>query len=161
MASIVQTFMQRSCANATRLSIVTCTKFQFLLLISKSRYFGLHLRIDSDMVAKATQMDVDDATTNLPPRKRQRQVADSISEPLLPKAPRLFVPFRALGLITNYVPFVLQSRTYKGASEAPRLHILTCLGRAWALWEGGKMTLLFVGEYVFEHFGNDFLPTSS
>ncbi|KAG6897135.1 hypothetical protein C0992_003915 [Termitomyces sp. T32_za158] len=96
------------------------------------------------MVAKMIAMDVD-ATPNPPPRKRPRQDADPTIKPLLPKTPRLFVPFRALGLVTNYVPFVLQSRTYKGASEAPRLHILTCLGRAWALWEGGKMTLLFVG----------------
>ncbi|KAG6885879.1 hypothetical protein C0993_008398 [Termitomyces sp. T159_Od127] len=90
-------------------------------------------------------MDVDGVNPDPPPRKRQRQDAESSIKPSISKAPRLFVPFRALGLITNYVPFVLQSRTYKGASEAPRLHILTCLGRAWALWEGGKMTLLFVG----------------
>ncbi len=59
--------------------------------------------------------------------------------------PRLFVPFRALGLITNHIPFVLQTRSFKGATEGPRIHILTCLGKAWALWEGGKMSLLFVG----------------
>lgn len=59
---------------------------------------------------------------------------------------RLFVPFRALGLITNHIPFHLQTRSHKGATEGPRVHILTCLGRSWALWEGGKMTLLFVGE---------------
>ncbi|KAJ7097769.1 Utp21 specific WD40 associated putative domain-containing protein [Mycena belliarum] len=78
-----------------------------------------------------------------PPRKRLRQ------NPPLKRAtqqePRLFVPFRALGLITNSVPFVLQTRSYKGATEGPRIHLLTCLGKSWALWEGGKMGLLFVG----------------
>ncbi|KAG6829189.1 hypothetical protein H0H92_005389 [Tricholoma furcatifolium] len=82
-------------------------------------------------------MDVDDVPSNLPPRKRHRPDPDVVAQPPPPKEPRLFVPFRALGLITNYVPFVLQSRTYKGAAEGPRLHLLTCLGRAWALWEGG------------------------
>ncbi|KIJ69248.1 hypothetical protein HYDPIDRAFT_81033 [Hydnomerulius pinastri MD-312] len=61
------------------------------------------------------------------------------------EAARLFAPFRALGLITNHIPFYLQTRSYKGAAEGPRIHILTCLGRSWALWEGGKMGLLFVG----------------
>ncbi|KAJ7582969.1 WD40-repeat-containing domain protein [Mycena floridula] len=73
-----------------------------------------------------------------PPRKRLRQ------ETKRKREPRLFVPFRALGLITNHVPFVLQTRSFKGATEGPRIHIVTCLGRAWAMWEGGKMTLLFV-----------------
>ncbi|KAF8136615.1 Utp21 specific WD40 associated putative domain-containing protein [Boletus edulis] len=57
----------------------------------------------------------------------------------------LFAPFRALGLVTNHIPFYLQTRSHKGATEGPRIHLLTCLGRSWALWEGGKMTLLFVG----------------
>ncbi|KAJ7685354.1 Utp21 specific WD40 associated putative domain-containing protein [Mycena polygramma] len=77
-----------------------------------------------------------------PPRKRLRQ------EPPLKRdkqEPRLFVPFRALGLITDNVPFVLQTRSHKGATDGPRIHLLTCLGRSWALWEGGKMGLLFVG----------------
>ncbi|KAG5730582.1 hypothetical protein E4T56_gene21024, partial [Termitomyces sp. T112] len=65
-----------------------------------------------------------------------RQDPDSSNKSLLPqKEPRLFVPFRALGLITNYVPFVLQRR-------------------AWALWEGGKMTLLFVGPDAPEQISN-------
>ena len=59
---------------------------------------------------------------------------------------RLFAPFRALGIITNEVPFALQLRAVKGSAESPRVHILTCLGNSWALWEGEKMTLLFVGE---------------
>ncbi|KXN80981.1 hypothetical protein AN958_06493 [Leucoagaricus sp. SymC.cos] len=81
--------------------------------------------------------------TRPPPRKRQRQ--DKLTTVHKVQEPRLFAPFRALGLITNHVPFVLQTRSYKGATDGPRTHILTCLGKAWALWEGGKMTLLFVG----------------
>jgi U3 small nucleolar RNA-associated protein 21 len=60
--------------------------------------------------------------------------------------PRLFAPFRALGLVTNQIPFVLQTRSYKGSSDGPKVHLLTCLGKSWSLWDAGKMTLLFVGE---------------
>ncbi|KAJ7632781.1 Utp21 specific WD40 associated putative domain-containing protein [Roridomyces roridus] len=83
------------------------------------------------------------ASDTPPPRKRLRQ--DLPSTRTTKREPRLFVPFRALGLITNDVPFVLQTRSYKGATEGPRIHLLTCLGKSWALWEGGKMGLLFVG----------------
>ncbi|KAJ7219436.1 Utp21 specific WD40 associated putative domain-containing protein [Mycena pura] len=76
-----------------------------------------------------------------PPRKRRKSLPHHKTQ----QEPRLFVPFRALGLITNDVPFILQTRSYKGATDGPRIHILTCLGNSWALWEGGKMTLLFVG----------------
>lgn len=86
----------------------------------------------------------DDASLHPPPRKRLRQDPESISKDIA-KDLRLFVPFRALGLITNHVPFVLQTRSHKGATDGPRIHLLTCLGRSWALWEGGKMGLLFVG----------------
>ncbi|KAF9819788.1 hypothetical protein IEO21_01879 [Rhodonia placenta] len=78
-----------------------------------------------------------------PPRKRLRtEVAWS---PKVQPEPRLFAPFRALGLVTNHVPFALQTRSHKGATEGPRTHIVTCLGKSWAMWEGGKMGLLFVG----------------
>jgi len=73
--------------------------------------------------------------TSEKPRTKQKSSSDT----------RLFAPFRALGLVTNHVPFYLQTRSHKGATEGPRIHLLTCLGRSWALWEGGKMTLLFVG----------------
>ncbi|KZT09652.1 Utp21-domain-containing protein [Laetiporus sulphureus 93-53] len=78
-----------------------------------------------------------------PPRKRPR-VGQTDSKKTSTE-PRLFAPFRALGLITNHLPFVLQTRSYKGSTEGPRLHLVTCLGKAWAMWEGGKMGLLFVG----------------
>ena len=82
-----------------------------------------------------------------PPRKKPRQLPNPQSTEA-PRDHRLFVPFRALGLVTNHVPFVLQTRSHKGATDGPRIHILTCLGRSWALWEGSKMTLLFVGKQV-------------
>ncbi|PFH51760.1 hypothetical protein AMATHDRAFT_141834 [Amanita thiersii Skay4041] len=85
-----------------------------------------------------------DDTMQYPPRKRQRP-DDTSNSTRTVREPRLFVPFRALGIITNHIPFVLQTRSHKGATDGPRIHILTCLGRSWALWEGGKMTLLFVG----------------
>ncbi|KAF8844502.1 Utp21-domain-containing protein [Paxillus ammoniavirescens] len=82
------------------------------------------------------------------PRKRTRTFPKHKSTKSTQKSSneaRLFAPFRALGLITNHIPLYLQTRSQKGATEGPRLHILTCLGRSWALWEGGKMGLLFVG----------------
>ncbi|KAJ8472717.1 hypothetical protein ONZ45_g16551 [Pleurotus djamor] len=91
-------------------------------------------------------MTVIDLTDDNPqPRKRARQTQNNQNKDVKSHQNRLFVPFRALGLVTNHVPCVLQTRSFKGATEGPRLHILTCLGSSWALWEGGKMTLLFVG----------------
>ncbi len=94
----------------------------------------------------------DNEETIDPPPKRVRSSstrARTSSRSLVSEAPnsrRLFAPFRALGLITNQVPFALQVRAVKGSAAGPRLHILTCLGNSWALWEGEKMTLLFVGQ---------------
>lgn len=80
-----------------------------------------------------------------PPKKRIR-AEDTPGQSNATRQPRLFAPFRALGLVTTQVPFVLQTRSYKGSADGPKIHLLTCLGKSWALWEGGKMTLLFVGE---------------
>jgi len=100
-------------------------------------------------------VEVDDEETNStrPPRKRVRSsltragaAPRAVVSEEIPNSRRLFAPFRALGLITNQVPFALQLRAVKGSTEGPRLHILTCMGNSWALWEGEKMTLLFVGE---------------
>ncbi|KAH7102300.1 Utp21-domain-containing protein [Auriculariales sp. MPI-PUGE-AT-0066] len=76
------------------------------------------------------------------PQKRARTQDSPAVET---RQPGLFAPFRALGFVTNSVPPAIQTRAQKGAVDAPRIHIATCLGRAWALWEGGKMGLLFVG----------------
>ncbi|KAJ1309936.1 hypothetical protein OPQ81_006695 [Rhizoctonia solani] len=79
-------------------------------------------------------------TITEPPRKKSKK---SQKQGLKPR-PTLFAPFRALGIITNHVPFAMQARSFKGDSEGPKLVILTCLGKAWALWEGGKMGLILV-----------------
>ena len=86
-----------------------------------------------------------------PPRKRVKSTVNSAEASSSKSKPRqkLFAPFRALGLITNHVPFALQLRSYKGATDGPRIHILTCLGRSWALWEGGRMSLLFVSAFYW------------
>ena len=83
--------------------------------------------------------------TNERPKKRIR-AEDSTKRQSAPSRPQLYAPFRALGLVTTHVPFVLQTKSYKGSVDGPKVHILTCLGNSWALWDGGKMTLLFVGE---------------
>lgn len=64
----------------------------------------------------------------------------------VPPTPRLFAPFRALGFITNHVPFALQVRQAKGALDGPNVTIVTSLGNSWAMWDASKMRLLFVGE---------------
>ena len=85
------------------------------------------------------------ARANERPKKRTR-AEDSTTLKDISNRPQLYAPFRALGLVTTHVPFVLQTKSYKGAVDGPKVHILTCLGNSWALWDGGKMTLLFVGE---------------
>lgn len=79
------------------------------------------------------------------PQKRVR-AEGSTKQQSIPNRPQLYAPFRALGLVTTHVPFVLQTKSYKGAVDGPKVHILTCLGNSWALWDGGRMTLLFVGK---------------
>lgn len=137
-------------ANLTRL--VTCTDFSknghrgnllattlpSSLSLSQSFPCPPFARRNLVMAANIIPVNADDDTSR--PRKRLRPDPPSKRR----KEPRLFVPFRALGLITNHVPFVLQTRSFKGATDGPRTHILTCLGKSWAMWEGGKMTLLFV-----------------
>lgn len=83
-------------------------------------------------------------TSTEPPRKKIRKHVIAEEKSTTP-AQRLFVPFRALGLVTNHIPLALQTRSFKGATDAPKTQVLTCLGKSWALWDGGKMTLLFVG----------------
>jgi U3 small nucleolar RNA-associated protein 21 len=88
-------------------------------------------------------LDIEDTE---PPRKRLKSSKHTASEDPASENKQLFAPFRALGFITNHVPFAMQVRSFKGATGAPRVHILTCLGKAWAEFEGEKMKLLFVGE---------------
>lgn len=107
---------------------------------TRCRLHNLLLRFALDMGSTVPQ------ERGAPPAKRKRiEKGVSNSSNSSNSSARLFAPFRALGLITNHVPFVLQTRSFKGATDGPRIHILTCLGSSWAMWEGGKMTLLFVG----------------
>ncbi|KAH7889440.1 Utp21 specific WD40 associated putative domain-containing protein [Phlebopus sp. FC_14] len=107
------------------------------------RLLGLYCTEKTLIMVGPTEVDaVEDR-----PRKKIRTVKSRTSNSAQSSSiePRLFAPFRALGLITNHIPFHLQTRSHKGTTDGPRIHILTCLGRSWALWEGGKMGLLFVG----------------
>ena len=79
-----------------------------------------------------------------PPKRIRAEV--SAKQRSVSNRPQLYAPFRALGLVATHVPFVLQTRSYKGAVDGPKVHILTCLGNSWVLWDGGRMTLLFVGK---------------
>ena len=113
-------------------------------------YVTMRNRKSTGYTTMAVQPDDEEAIA--PPSKRARSSSTrsrTASHPLaseISDSRRLFAPFRALGLITNQVPFALQVRAVKGSAAGPRLHILTCLGNSWALWEGEKMTLLFVGQ---------------
>jgi U3 small nucleolar RNA-associated protein 21 len=42
----------------------------------------------------------------------------------------------------------LQVRSTKGALKGPNVNIVSCLGRSWAMWDAGKMNLLFVGMWM-------------
>ncbi|KAG8870931.1 hypothetical protein FRC20_011092 [Serendipita sp. 405] len=80
-----------------------------------------------------------------PPRKRAKASKIDKGHVESTNNRRLFAPFRALGFITNHVPFAMQVRSYKGATGAPRIHILSCIGKAWIEFEGERMKVLFVG----------------
>lgn len=80
------------------------------------------------------------------PAKRARTVASAAPAAAAPQG--LFAPFRSLGHITTEVPFVVQARSSKFL-ETPAMVVVTSLGSSWAMWEGGKLTLLFVGESGF------------
>lgn len=80
------------------------------------------------------------------PNKRARVLPETADKPAKPQSTaRLFAPFRALGFISNDVPFALQIRGTKGGIKGPNVNVVSCLGRSWAMWDAGKMNLLFVG----------------
>jgi U3 small nucleolar RNA-associated protein 21 len=70
------------------------------------------------------------------------------SKNVMTRRPRLFQPFRALGLVTDDVPFVLLVRHGGRDAVKPDIHIFTCIGNSWMMWNADRMTLLFVGEPV-------------
>ena len=58
---------------------------------------------------------------------------------------QLFAPFRALGIVTNGVAPVIQTRSSKDLSK-PVVTAISCTGNSWAMWDiSGSMRLLFVG----------------
>ncbi|UZJ51500.1 hypothetical protein CBS101457_000820 [Exobasidium rhododendri] len=59
---------------------------------------------------------------------------------------KLFQPFRALGLITDHVPFVLSIKHGGKDASRPDVNIIACIGTSWTMWDADRMTLLFVGE---------------
>lgn len=56
-------------------------------------------------------------------------------------APRLFVPFRAIGYVTNEVPFNIQAR-------GQAYFLTTCVGTTFHIYDVAKMNLLFVGTFL-------------
>lgn len=63
----------------------------------------------------------------------------------LAKRTPLYTPFRALGYVSNGVPFVMQVRFGGKDAKTPDVNVVTCVGDAWAMWNADRMTLLFVG----------------
>lgn len=93
----------------------------------------------------------DQVSSSSHPHKRARVVGDAVqvaSKAAAPSAPRIFAPFRALGFISNHVPFALQSRRGGRDATRPSVNVITCLGDSWAMWDADRITLLFVGEFL-------------
>jgi len=88
------------------------------------------------------------------PQKRSKNAAAADVVPGVtapkPAAPlpqsRLFAPFRALGYVSDDVPFSMFVHTPKGALAKPTIHIVSSVGRSWLMWDADRMTLLFAGE---------------
>ncbi|WWC70746.1 uncharacterized protein I206_104697 [Kwoniella pini CBS 10737] len=82
--------------------------------------------------------------------KRQKNgVATTVAEqpaagPSKP-TPRLFAPFRALGHVTDHVPYAMFVHTPQGALATPTVNITTSVGRSWLMWDAARMTLVFAG----------------
>lgn len=81
-------------------------------------------------------------------RNAKRQKAEPIQPEAGPSKPRtnLFAPFRALGFVSDHVPFSMFVHTAKGALATPHVNLVTSVGRSWMMWEAGRMGLVFVGE---------------
>lgn len=86
-----------------------------------------------------------------PKRARRSSIGQAkgrSSHSLTIKRPKLFQPFRALGLVTDDVPFVLLVRHGGKDAVKPDIYVFTCIGNSWMMWDADRMTLLFVGEPV-------------
>ncbi|KAF8922887.1 Utp21 specific WD40 associated putative domain-containing protein [Dissophora ornata] len=69
------------------------------------------------------------------PQKKARTEAPKAA------APRLFVPFRAIGYVTNEIPFNIQAR-------GQAYFLTTCVGTTFHIYDVAKMNLLFVGPHT-------------
>ncbi|WVQ86757.1 hypothetical protein IAS59_000473 [Cryptococcus gattii] len=80
-------------------------------------------------------------------QKKQLQSPKSAAGPSQqPSSPgRLFAPFRALGYVTDHVPFAMFVHTPSGALATPTVNITTSVGRSWLMWDASRMTLVFAG----------------
>lgn len=90
-----------------------------------------------------------------PSAKRRRtddEANGTAAGPSQPKTTtgRLFAPFRALGYVTNHIPFSMFVHTPKGALARPTINIVTSVGRSWMMWDAARMTLVFVGKEAEE-----------
>ncbi|KAF9088973.1 hypothetical protein BGX23_006998 [Mortierella sp. AD031] len=56
-------------------------------------------------------------------------------------APRIFVPFRAIGYVTNEIPFNIQAR-------GQAYFLTTCVGTTFHIYDVAKMNLQFVGAHT-------------
>ncbi|KAK8858577.1 hypothetical protein IAR55_002806 [Kwoniella newhampshirensis] len=87
------------------------------------------------------------------PNKRQKNGALPTSTEEQPAAgpskqpitPRLFAPFRALGHVSDHVPFAMFVHTPNGALATPTVNLTTSVGRSWLMWDAARMTLVFAG----------------
>ncbi|WVW84648.1 hypothetical protein I302_106682 [Kwoniella bestiolae CBS 10118] len=86
-----------------------------------------------------------------PQSKRQKNGSIPTSTEQQPTAgpskptPRLFAPFRALGHVTDHVPYAMFVHTPQGALATPTVQITTSVGRSWLMWDAARMTLVFAG----------------
>ncbi|ODO10103.1 hypothetical protein I350_02331 [Cryptococcus amylolentus CBS 6273] len=62
-----------------------------------------------------------------------------------PSTGRLFAPFRALGYVTDEIPFAMFVHTPNGALATPTVNVTTSVGRSWLMWDAARMTLVFAG----------------
>ncbi|ORY08146.1 Utp21-domain-containing protein [Basidiobolus meristosporus CBS 931.73] len=72
---------------------------------------------------------------------KKRKTGDK--KPKLTGAPRIFQPFRAIGYITNDLPFCIQSR-------GQAFFLTTSIGKTFQIYDMAKMNLLFVGPQTEE-----------
>ncbi|WVR06365.1 hypothetical protein IAU60_003396 [Kwoniella sp. DSM 27419] len=80
------------------------------------------------------------------PATTAEQPAAGPSKPSTPAhAPRLFAPFRALGHVTDHVPYAMFMHTPQGALATPTVNITTSVGKSWLMWDAARMTLVFAG----------------